>query len=401
MNKSAIQIWIEAGEGLQTEFKTSFGPEVIESLAAFTNTSGGRVFIGVSDSGAVSGVTTQPESAQQWVNEIKTKTSPSIIPDIEWYEVDGKNIVVLSIQEHPVKPVAVRGKYYKRVGNANHLISTSEVVNMHLRSFNTSWDYQISLQHNLDDISLDKVQKAIDQANAVHKNITEDPITFLMKSDLLRNGELTYAAYLLFHKNEAVVANIELGRFQDDITIKDSDRSQSDLLTQTEEVMAFVKKHIHKEIVISGQIQHQEKWQYPPEALREIILNMIIHRDYRSSADSVVKIYDHKIEFYNPGKLPESISIQDLLSNHCTSSPRNKLIADFCKSIGIIEKYGSGIRRILHATQTHGLPQPLFQQITDGFMVTIFDAQYSATQNDISKGGTGFFKNIKNFFASF
>ncbi|HRJ16048.1 MAG TPA: ATP-binding protein, partial [Saprospiraceae bacterium] len=139
----------------------------------------------------------------------------------------------------------------------------------------------------------------------------------------------------------------------------------------------------------------------PPEALREIILNMIIHRDYRSSADSVVKIYDHKIEFYNPGKLPESISIQDLLSNHYTSSPRNKLIADFCKSIGIIEKYGSGIRRILHATQTHGLPQPLFQQITDGFMVTIFDAQYSATQNDISKGGTGFFKNIKNFFASF
>lgn len=400
MSKSAIQTFIEAGEGVQIEFKTSFGPEVIESLVAFANTSGGKVCIGISDSGAVTGLSIQAESVQNWINEIKTKTSPSIIPDAEWLEENGKTVVVLSIQEHPVKPVAVRGKYYKRVANANHILSTSEVVNMHLRSFNTSWDYHISQQYSIDDISLEKVQAAIDFANAAQKNITEDPLTFLMKSDLFRNGELTNAAYLLFHKDDSVVSNIELGRFQDEITIKDSARSKSDILSQAEEVMAFVKKHINKEIIISGQMQHQEKWQYPLEAIREIILNMVIHREYRSSADSIVKIYDHKIEFYNPGKLPESISTEDLLSNNYKSSPRNKLIADFCKSIGWMEKYGSGIRRILHAMQQQGLPQPVFQNITDGFMVTIFDAQYSATQTDITKGGAGFFKNIKNFFAS-
>ena len=83
------------------------------------------------------------------------------------------------------------------------------------------------------------------------------------------------------------------------------------------------------------------------EAIREIITNMIVHRDYRSASDSIVKIFDNYIEFYNPGKLPDSISVEDLLSNNYKSTPRNKLIADFCKSIGLIEKYGSGIRRIV------------------------------------------------------
>jgi len=74
---------------------------------------------------------------------------------------------------------------------------------------------------------------------------------------------------------------------------------------------------------------------------------MVIHRDYRSASDSIVKVFENRIEFYNPGRLPESISVEDLLSNNYKSTPRNKLIADFCKSIGLVEKYGSGIRRIV------------------------------------------------------
>jgi ATP-dependent DNA helicase RecG len=96
--------------------------------------------------------------------------------------------------------------------------------------------------------------------------------------------------------------------------------------------------------------------QYPLEAIREIVMNMIVHRDYRSASDSIVKIFNDKIEFYNPGRLPDNISVEDLLSNNYKSSPRNKLIADFFKNLGLIEKYGSGIRRIIRYFENEIFP---------------------------------------------
>lgn len=82
-----------------------------------------------------------------------------------------------------------------------------------------------------------------------------------------------------------------MGHFQSDIIIKDSDRSKEDVLTQVERVMDFVRKHINKEIIITGEAQNTQRWQYPLEAIREIVMNMIIHRDYRSASDSIVKVW--------------------------------------------------------------------------------------------------------------
>ena len=153
------------GENDRVEFKTSFNTEVIETLVAFSNTHGGKVLIWISDNLAISGVSINTESVQNWLNEIKTKTSPDLIPEAEIIEVKTKKIVVFSIQEYPIKPVSFRGKYFKRVENANHILSTHEVVNMHLQTFNTSWDYHINNQFTVDDISFEKVQFAIDRLN--------------------------------------------------------------------------------------------------------------------------------------------------------------------------------------------------------------------------------------------
>jgi ATP-dependent DNA helicase RecG len=111
-----------------------------------------------------------------------------------------------------------------------------------------------------------------------------------------------------------------------------------------------------------------------------------VNRDYRSASDSIVKIFDDRIEFYNPGKLPDSISVDDLLSNRYKSTPRNKLIADFCKSLGLIEKYGSGIRRVIEYFKQANLPQPEFRNISDGFMVTAFAAQKADNDTDNDTG---------------
>ena len=166
------------------------------------------------------------------------------------------------------------------------------------------------------------------------------------------------------------------------ITIKDTARTKSDILTQVNEVLDYVKKHINLEVIITGNAQNIQKWQYPMEAVREIVLNMIIHRDYRSSSDSIVKIFNDKIEFYNPGRLPDTISIEDLLSNNYKSTLRNKKIAEFFKDLGLIEKYGSGIGRIVNYFKNEGLPVPEFRNISDGFQVTVFARnQFNVTEN--------------------
>ncbi|MDR2511550.1 MAG: putative DNA binding domain-containing protein, partial [Bacteroidales bacterium] len=274
------------------ECKLNFNEDVIETLVAFANAKGGRVFVGVDDNGKPNkNFKIGKESVQNWINEIKNKTQPQIIPDVLVEQYEGINVAVFEVQEYPIKPVSCRGKYYKRVKNSNHLLSVSEVVNLHLQALNTSWDAYPDQLHGLDDISLDKVQQSIEILRAKGQTINESPLSFLLKSDLLRDDKPTNAAYLLFKANNTSIGTtIELGRFQDIITIKDTSRTKSDILTQVNEVLDFVKKHINLEIIITSEAQNIQKWQYPLEAIREIVLNMIIHRDYCAVADSVVKI---------------------------------------------------------------------------------------------------------------
>ena len=373
--------FIKQGEGLNIEFKTNFNAEVIETLVAFANAKGGYVFIGVADDGTIKGVETNQESIQNWVNEIKQKTAPTLIPDIDVFEMEFRKVVIFSMQEYPIKPVAYRGRYYKRLQNANHLLAIEEVVNMHLKTINSSWDFHTNNDYKIDTISLEKVQIAIDAINQNGTNIKEDPINFLFKKDLIKNEKITNAAFLLFNKQDNVITTVELGRFQTPIIIKDNDRTQSDLISQASQIMSFVEKHINKAIIITDKAHHKQEWQYPMEAIREIVMNMIVHRDYRDAADAIVKIFDNHIEFFNPGRLPDSISENDLLENNYMSTPRNKLVAGIFKSMGLIEKYGSGIRRIIEYFESAGLPKPTFKNKSNGFLVTIY-SKVSQIDND-------------------
>ena len=274
-NTTDISKLIEKGEGEMLEFKSSFNNEAIETMVAFANTIGGRVLVGVNHKSEIIGVKVNEESAQNWVNEIKGKTAPAIIPNVNIVQHNDKTIVIFTIEEYPIKPIAIRGKYFKRVVNSNHLMSITEVVNLHLQSFNTSWDFHVNDQFKITEISLDKVQTAIDIIKQTGSGINDDPLTFLLKYDLIRADKLTNAAYLLFTARDTVLTTIELGRFQTDTIIKDSSRTKSDITSQIDQVMEFVKKHINKEVIITGQPRNNQKWQYPLEAIREIVINMI------------------------------------------------------------------------------------------------------------------------------
>lgn len=382
-------------EDKHNEFKQAFSEDVIQTLVAFANAKGGTVHIGRRDDGTPCGVTLGKETIQKWINEIKQKTEPSIIPDVDIENIEDKQVVTLHVQEYPVKPVSTRGRYYRRQANSNHLLSAVEIADMSLQTKNSSWDYYTDREHTIDDINLETVQLAINQMNRHGMEITEKPIDFLKKKELCsENGQLTYGSYLMFKKHEDIMTTIELGHFQDKegILIKDSLRSKSNLVSQVGEVMSFIKKHINMAVEFSAeQTENIQKWDYPLEAIREIVLNMIIHRDYRSAADSVVKVLPDRIEFYNPGTLPDDISIEDLKSNNYSSRPRNKQVADVFKDMGEIEKYGSGIRRVVRMFTEAGHPSPEWKQISGGIMVTAWNA------NIFGNNETGFGNNEEKF----
>lgn len=340
MNEQRFWQLLANGESESVEFKSSFNKEVIETLTAFVNTKGGSVIIGVKNNDELQGVQLGKETLQQWINQIKLKTSPSIVPDIATITIKKKTMVILTIIEYPVKPISCKGKYFKRIQNSNHQMSINEISNLHLQTYHSSWDHYNDTRHTLEDISLDKVNRFIELANKVRPYpIIDDPMTVLKKFELLHNEQITHGCYLLFTAGDSLLSTIEIGRFASETVIKDSLTIRTDLISEVETILEFIRKHMGRAYIISGNAQREERWEYPLEALREIVVNMIVHRDYMNSNDSVIKFFDDRIEFFNPGKLPNGLTVEQLIRGDYSPSIRNKQIASVFKEVGNIGQY--------------------------------------------------------------
>ncbi len=314
-------------EDLYTEFKTSFNRTVIETLGAFANTCGGKVYLGIDNNGNVTGIEIGRESIQNWLNEIKNKTYPVIIPDVEVIEIENKKVIMFSIEEYPIKPVAVSGKYYKRVANSNHIMTIEEVSDLYLKTYQLSWDSYAANEYNISDLDMEKIEKFIHQVNQGGKiYITEDPITALTKLKFIIGDKPSYASILLFVRHP-MRYNIHIGRFKTEIDIIDDIYITDTLFEAVNTAMDAIKKHLNVRYEIKD-INREEIWEIPMVVLRESLLNSIVHRDYRNSNDIVIKIYDDKIEFISPGKLWGGITIKDLTKENYAPSLRNKLIAE-------------------------------------------------------------------------
>jgi len=375
---------IKQGENETLELKTSFGKEVIESIVAFANSRGGKVIIGVNNHKNIAGINISDESIQTWLNQIKQNTNPQVIPDVQSFEINGGNIVVFEVMEFPIKPVAYRNKYFKRIANSNHLMSLEEITNEHLKTINSSWDYYQDPNHSIDDISLEKVSWLIDKIEKRTENkIAYSPWEFLKKLEIIRNNKLTFGGYLLFARDYCAISDVQVGRFKGQTTIIDSISLNSDLLTEVEEIISFIKKNLMVEYIITGEPQRTERFDYPLDAIREIVINMIVHRDYRDSSASIIKIFDDRIEFFNPGTLFGGITVDMLLSGNYSSKSRNKLIAKVFKEIGLIERYGSGIMRIRKICEEYGIIDPEFKEVLNGFRVVLFKEKIKFSQRKI------------------
>ncbi len=332
MNAQIFLDLVKKGESDTVEFKISFDKEAIETLTAFANTKGGTIVIGVQNNGKLCGTQLGKETLQNWTNQIKLHTAPSIAPDVSAITVKNMTMVLLKIIEYPVKPISCKGKYFKRIQNSNHQMSIHEISDLHLKTHHSSWDHYYDTQHTLEDISLDKVNRFIELANKIRPYpIMDDPMTVLRKFELLQKEQITHGCYLLFTADDSLLSTIETGRFASETAIKDSLTIRTDLISEVENVLGFIRKHMGRSYIISGKAQREERWEYPLDALREIVVNMIVHRDYMSSNDSVIKVFDDYIEFFNPGNLPDGLTVEQLIRGDYSPSIRNKQIATVFK----------------------------------------------------------------------
>jgi ATP-dependent DNA helicase RecG len=164
------------------------------------------------------------------------------------------------------------------------------------------------------------------------------------KLGFIKNGKLTRAAELLFGTHHT---SIHLGRFKSPSTIIDDIVIRSPLILAVEEALDFVKRNIALGYEFGGNgLKRKDRWQYPIPAIRELLLNAIVHRDYSNPTDVIVKIYDDNIEISNPGRLMGGLSVEDFKTDNYQAKHRNKLLAEAFYLTGDIEKYGTGFKRL-------------------------------------------------------
>lgn len=188
---------------------------------------------------------------------------------------------------------------------------------------------------------------------------------------LLKKGQPTQAAMLLFPKI-APPYQVHVGRLKTPSHIIDDKIIRGDLFEVVEETMRYIIGQIKVAFEITGETtQRNEIFEYPVPALRELVLNAIVHRDYSSPVDVQIKIFDNRISIYNPGKLYGQLTIEELHTDQYQSQTRNKLIAEAFYLTKDIEKYGSGYIRVRKEIKDYPTMQFDYKEIANGFLTEL------------------------------
>lgn len=348
-------------ENQKIELKETFNERALKSLCAFANTEGGSVYVPVKDNLEVVNDPLSDEDRQSIANRVIANLG--IQPNIKSHTWKGRSFVEVRVSNTP-HPVHLKGRYYKRVGNTTQRMAPDELRKQMLNS--VSWDSQIASGITLEDLDKSEIKRFVrsgqDSGRISSEIDPNKPEAILKQTNLLREEGFTNAALLLFGKDPQSyfpAAVIRIGEFASESEIKDDKIIKGHLFNQvrnSEEIIKSNLKHGYK--ISDEQFTRKEQWTYPLPAIREGIMNAVIHRDYHRQGDQVqVKILPDKLNIFSPGGLPNQLSVDDLLTNH-PSIRRNNLLADIFFRAGLIESFGTGISRIMVSLKEAGMPEP-------------------------------------------
>lgn len=366
-------------ENQNIEWKESWRDEYLKTLSAFASFDGGTLYIGINDNGNAVGLKNIKKLLEDLPNKIINRLG--IIPGIR---VESKNSVeFISININSSNyPISFEGRFYKRSGSTTQELKGIELQSFLLSKIGQSWD-SITNQASINDLDNQTLEqfKSLSQERLPSINQFSDTKIILENLNLIVDGKLTNAAVLLFGKNpHKFISNAEtrVGRFKNDVDIMDTILIDGNLFQQVNRATDAIKKHLNVKFEIKDN-QRLDVWDYPLPAIREALINAIIHKDYHVSSDIQIRIYDDRIWFYNTGLLPYPLTIDKLKSEH-SSFPRNKLLAMTFYFAGFIEKWGSGTLRIINQFKEHSLPEPDFKEDSGGFNVYFYKDKYNVEQ---------------------
>ena len=354
-----VEELLQQPEGRKYEFKESLPKkgDLNKTVVAFANDAGGEIFIGIQDRPRkVVGVDEDESVAIEETisNSIHSNCKPKILPDISFLRIDGLLVIRVKIYKGNNPPYFLKNKgiekgTYIRVGSTNQVATREITEELKRQKLNISFDRLPVYQKPLVETQYDTFKHHF--AETVGEPLTH---AILKKLKLVhqQQGQLfpTHAMILLsdddLRSEIFPYAKIECARFKGVVPgyFIDQKTIDSALSKQAENAYEFILRHISKGSTYEG-VYRKDRWEYPLKAIREVIRNAVIHRDYvLRGKDIKVAIFDHKIEITSPGKLLPTIDFNDMEAGQ--SDIRNLVLAGVFKKMGIIEQWGNGLRII-------------------------------------------------------
>ena len=360
-------------ENQNIEWKNIWKDEYLKWISGFANASGGILYIGVDDSGQITGIDNCRKLLEDLPNKIRDILG--VMAEVNLLEKDGKEYLEI-ITEPYTTPISYRGKYYYRSGSTLQELKGPALEKLLLKKMGKKWDGVTAYGFKTEDLSLlafEIFRKKAKRSKRIPVEDLEDTNEKLLDLlGLLSENQLKRAAILAFGKNpEKLVtgAYVKIGFFRTHTDLLYQDEIHGSLFEQAEKTMdLLLTKYMRANIAYEG-LTRTETYDYPEDALREALLNALIHKDYTSGSPIQISVYADTLMIYNSGELPKNWTIENFKVKH-KSEPANPDIANAFFRAGYIEVWGRGTLNIVNYCKEAGLPEPDFEY--DSGVTTIF-----------------------------
>lgn len=358
----------------------------LKSVSAFANGVGGALIFGVSDNEVLVGLEDAKSVSEKISETIKTKMDP--VPQIilEIHSEDNKEFIVLKILAGQETPYYYTGDgnriAYVRIGNESVPASSIDLKRLVLRGSNTSFD-SLSSRYSFESLAFTKL-RSVYRMRTGTELVDSDFVSFELMDEA---GKLTNAGVLLAddspmrHSRLFCTRWYGLDKASGIMEALDDKEYSGSLVSLLQEGTNFVKNNSKKRWrkTGNGRIEMPE---YPEQAVHEVIVNALIHRDYTEIDSEVhIDIFDDRLEVYSPGGMLDGSIVQNLDTDHVASKRRNPIIADIFSRMHFMERRGSGFKKIKgdyhHAVNYRPELEPKFVSTPTSFFVTLYNLNYN------------------------
>lgn len=396
-NSFIIENLLQQKESVRLEFKAQPDIDAIaKSITSFINTQGGDLVVGIDNSTNVLGVEHAQQQSVAIQNTLINLIRPTAPISVQVISYKKKDVILISVWEGAKKPYQYKGVIYNRIGQATRTTSPEKLANLisQRKQADFHWERMPVLGAELTDLDTAEIEQTIKLYKEYKKDDEiEDVEDFLIQVGLLQNGNITNACMVLFGKNP--IRFIPQSRIR--LTLYPSTTSgnqfiddkilEGNIFKNITEVFGYLDIVYGKSLTVNG-ILRTDKPNYPVLALREGILNAIVHRDYNSIKGFLqIAVYSDRTEISNYGSLPDGLTVADLKIDH-NSILRNPDIAQICFYRRYIEMLGTGTQRMIRDCKENKFKVPVWKQRENMTTVIFPDVAHNRKSEGIIKGIT-------------